>query len=82
MRRVDSSDIFDITPILTDTKNLTLLKFLYTVLLCYMPPNMPPNILSNILRYYRCYHSIDFIIRGCEIVFVSITRLIYLMYSN
>ena len=46
-----------------------------------MPPNMPPNILSNILRYYRCY-IIHSIIRGCEIVFVSITRLIYSMYSN
>ena len=47
-----------------------------------MPPNMPANILSNILRYYRYYHIIHSIIRGCEIVFVSITRLIYLMYSN
>ena len=55
---------------------------MFAVLLCYMPPNMPANILSNILRYYRCYHIIHSIIRGCEIVFVSITRLIYLMYSN
>ena len=47
-----------------------------------MPLNMPANILSNILRYYRCYHIIHSIIRGREIVFVSITRLIYLMYSN
>ena len=46
-----------------------------------MPLNMPANVLSNILRYYRCYHIIHSIIR-CEIVFVSITRLIYLMYSN
>ena len=43
---------------------------------------MPPNILRNILRYYRCYHIINSIIRGCEIVFVSINRHIYLMYSN
>ena len=39
---------------------------------------MLPNILSTILRYYRCYHIIHSIIRGCEIVFVSINRLIYL----
>ena len=43
---------------------------------------MPPNTLRNILRYYRCYHITHSIVRGCEIVFVSINRLIYLMYSN
>ena len=43
---------------------------------------MPPNILRKILRYYRCYHIIHSIIRGCQIVFVSINRLIYLMYNN
>ena len=35
---------------------------------------MPPNILRIILRYYRCYHIIHSIIRGCEIVFVSSIR--------
>ena len=59
-------------------KNLTLLKPLCIILLCYLPP----NILRNILRYYRCYHIIHSIIRGCEIVFVSINRLIYFLYSG
>ena len=40
---------------------------------------MPPKILRKILRYYRCYHIIHSNIRGCEIVFVSIIRLIYLL---
>ena len=48
------------------------------VFLCYMPS----NILRTILRYYRCYHIIHSIIRGCEIVFVSKNRLIYLLRIN
>ena len=51
---------------------------MFIVLLCYMPP----KILRNILRNYRCYHIIHSIIRGCEIVFVSINRLIYLLRIN
>ena len=43
---------------------------------------MPPSILRNFLRYYRCYQIIHYIIRGCEIVFVSIIRLIYLLRNN
>ena len=43
---------------------------------------MPPSIFRYILRYYRCYHIIHSIIRGCEIVIVSINRLIYLLRFN
>ena len=75
--RVDSFDIFDSTSILTDTQP-NLAETL--VFLCYMPP----NILRNILRYYRCNHIIhrDSIIHGCEIEFVSINRLNYLLRNN
>ena len=40
---------------------------------------MPPTIHRNILRYYRCYHIIQSVIRGYEIVFVSNNRLICLL---
>ena len=43
---------------------------------------MPPNVIRIILRSYRCHHIIHSIIRGCEIVLVSINRPIYLMYIN
>ena len=43
---------------------------------------MSRNILRDILRYYRSYHFIHSIIRGCEIVFVSVIRLIYLLRIN
>ena len=43
---------------------------------------MPPKILRNILRYYRCYHIIHSIIRGCEIVFVSNNPLVSLLRIN
>ena len=43
---------------------------------------MPPTVIRIFLRYYRCHQIIHSIIRGCEIVFVSINRPIYLMYIN
>ena len=67
--------ISSISPPSLRRQNLTLLKALCIVLLCYMPP----NILRKILRYYRCYHIIHSTIRGCESVFVSINRLTYLL---
>ena len=43
---------------------------------------MPPIMQRNILRFHRCYHIIPSIIRGCEIVFVSINRLFHLLRKN
>ena len=67
-----------ISPLSSRIQNLTLLKPLFIVFLCLMPP----IILRKNLRFYRCYHIIHSIIRGCEIVFVSINRLIYLLRFN
>ena len=43
---------------------------------------MPSSISRNIHRIYRCYLIVHSIIRGCEIVFVSINRLILLFCIN
>ena len=43
--------------------------------LCFMPSNT----IRTIRCYYWCYHMIHSFIRGCEIVFVSINRLIVLL---
>ena len=76
MRRVGSFDIFQILyPILTDNPKQTLLTPLFIFLLRLVSP----IIIRKNLRYYRCSHFIHSIIRGCEIVLVSINRLIYLM---
>ena len=55
--------------------NQTLLEPLLIDVLCYMPCYS----IRIIPRLYRCYLSIHPIIRGCEIVFVSVYRPIYLM---
>ena len=78
LRRVDSFNIFDITSMLTDTQ----LKLAETLVYCFLVLFGSKSILRNILRYFRCYHFIHCIIRGCEIVFVSINRHIYLLPLN
>ena len=43
---------------------------------------MPSQFLRSFLRIYRCYNIIYSIIRGCELVLVSINRLIYVLQIN
>ena len=43
---------------------------------------MPSQFLRNFLRIYQCYNIIYFIIRGYELVLVSINRLIYVLHIN
>ena len=43
---------------------------------------MPSQFLRNFLRFYRCYNNIYSIIRGCELVLVSINRLICVLHIN
>ena len=43
---------------------------------------MSSQILCSFLRIYRCYNIIHSIIRGCELVLVSINRLIYVLHFN
>ena len=75
MWRVALLDILQIShPTPTDNQHLRLAKILVIDCLCYVPS----NIKRTILRIYRCYHIIQSIIRGCEIVFVSLNRLIFM----
>ena len=43
---------------------------------------MPSQFLRSFIRFYRCYNIIYSIIRGCELVLVSIHRLIYVLHTN
>ena len=43
---------------------------------------MPSQILCSFLRIYRCYNIIHSIIRGCELVLVSISHIIYVLHIN
>ena len=43
---------------------------------------MPSQFLRSFLGFYRCYNIIHSIIRGCELVLVSINRLIYVLHIN
>ena len=43
---------------------------------------MPSQFLRSFLRIYRCLNNIHSIIRGFELVLVSINRLIYVLHIN
>ena len=72
LRRVISSDILLYHILFSRITKSTLLKPLRLDSLCYMPFNT----IRIVLKYYSCNYSV---IRGCEIVFESIIRLIYLL---